>query len=443
MLFKRIAIVSIVGFTLALQGPAQSKPVSKPAAAAAPSPVDDVIQLVKGGMSESFIIKSLQKQNKPLNLSPADMVKLQKNGVSENIISVMMDPSGAPAPVQVATVAAVPPPTETVAPGPACATPADVSAVANSAKRRVAVSAFEYGAVKTAVTEVAHNDVNIGVGIRSMLLTKMDQSKTVVVLERENIKDLMQEQDFGTSNRVKQGTQAKVGQLKGADAMLYGTIVTFGRDDKAKKNGAAGALRWIPGVGGAAAVAANAKETDKAVVVINLRLVDAATGEVIDAEEARGESTRTSTNWAAVAGTWRGGAGADSGMTSKDFGETIIGEATQDAVNKIAAILERKMGDVAARSRTIEGRIAVFNGCTITLNIGGNDGVQVGDHFEIHKILNPVIDPETKEVIDKETVRVGDFVASTVRDKVSIGQYGGEPLSSTYAKGYAARMVTK
>jgi hypothetical protein len=56
-----------------------------------------------------------------------------------------------------------------------------------------------------------------------------------------------------------------------------------------------------------------------------------------------------------------------------------------------------------------------------------------------------VIDPDTKEVLDKQTVKVGDFIVSTVRDKVSIGQYGGQALSAAYmAKpGYAARMATQ
>jgi hypothetical protein len=132
-------------------------------------------------------------------------------------------------------------------------------------------------------------------------------------------------------------------------------------------------------------------------------------------------------------------------MTSKDFQDTIIGEATQDAVTKIAAFLEEKVPGIAAKSRTIEGRVANFEGCTIYLSVGGNDGVQVGDRFEIHKIVKDVIDPQTKEVLDHQTVKVGEFVAGTVRDKVSIGQYGGEPLSASYQndKGYAARLVTK
>jgi curli biogenesis system outer membrane secretion channel CsgG len=338
-------------FALAQGSPAQDKPAParKPAAtAAAASPVDNVIKLLKIKMSEALIIKTLQSQ-KPYTPSPEEMVKLKDAGASDNLIGVIMDPTSASAPAAAPVAAAVTPPpaaplvSVTEAKGADCPAPAAVSAAPNASKRRVAISAFDYAAVKTAVTSIAGNDVNIGQGIRSMLIVKMAQSKTVVLLEREKIGAVMKEQDFGATNRVKQGTNAKIGQITGADAQLFGDIVTFGRDDTKKKNGAGAGLRYIPGIGGIAAGAANAKTSDKAVVVINLRLVDAETGEVIDSEEARGESTRTSTNWGAVAGTWRGGAGGNSDMTSSNFGETIIGEATQDAVNKIAAILEQKM----------------------------------------------------------------------------------------------------
>jgi hypothetical protein len=80
------------------------------------------------------------------------------------------------------------------------------------------------------------------------------------------------------------------------------------------------------------------------------------------------------------------------------------------------------------------------------LSVGGKDGVQVGDHFEIHQILSQVRDPQTKEVIDVQTVKVGDFVAGTVRDNVAIGQYGGQPLNAAAIStdnGYAARLILK
>ncbi len=447
MLMKKVVVTSILTGLLGFAQTPTAPPAARkpPAAAPAASPVDSVIQLVKGGMSESLIIKNLQRQNKPANLTTEDMLKLQKAGVSDNIISVMMDPSSAPAAVTAASPA---PPAQPLVravstPAAQCPTPVAVSPVSGAGKRRLAVEAFDYSAVKNNVTVMFGNDVQIGQGIRAMLTVKMAQSKTVVLVEREKLKTVMAEQDFGATNRVKQGTKAKIGNITGADAMLMGDIVIFGRDDKANRNGTGAVIRNIPGIGGIGGRLADAKKTDKAVVAINLRIVDAETGEIIESAEARGESTRTSTDWGAVAGTWRGAAASSSSMTSSNFADTIIGEATQDAVNKIAAILEQKVPALAAKSRVVEGRVASIDGCTLYLSVGGNAGVQVGDHFEISQIVKEVIDPETKEVLDKQVARVGDFYVSNVRDTTVSGQYGGQPLSpdGIVKPGYAARMV--
>src|ERR1041385_7870135 len=64
---------------------------AKAATKAAPSAVDSVIESVKAGLSESLIIRTLQRDNKPANLTTADLVKLKNAGVSENIIGVMLD----------------------------------------------------------------------------------------------------------------------------------------------------------------------------------------------------------------------------------------------------------------------------------------------------------------------------------------------------------------
>lgn len=458
-MFRKIAMVSLMA---ALVASGQDKPAAttrKPAAAVSASPVDSVIKLLKSGMSETLILKTLQKQ-KAYTPTTDEMVKLKEAGASDNLIGAIIDPSSASAAAAVPMAAPAPKaaapsaPAVTATPVAAaiasCAPPSEVSAVANSQKRRLAVSPFDYSTVRTQVTAMFGNDMAIGEGIRAMLGVKLAQSKTVVLLEREKIKAVMAEQDFGATNRVKKGGQAGIGKITGADAMLFGDIVIFGRDDKQKKNGAGGVIGGVLGgrLGAAAGGLSNGWKEDKAVVAINLRIVDAETGETLDAEEARGESKRTSTNWSGMVSGWRAGTGgaaanANSSMTSSDFAQTIIGEATQDAVDKIAAILEAKIPGIAARSREIEGRVATIEGCTLYISVGGDQGVHVGDHFEIHQILNTVLDPETKEVLDKQTVKVGDFIAGTVRDKVTIGQYGGQGLDPNYKNGYAARMVLK
>jgi curli biogenesis system outer membrane secretion channel CsgG len=380
-----------------------------------------VIESVKAGLSESLIIKTLQKDNKPMSLTPADLVKLKNAGVSENLIQVMLDPSSSPAP---APQAAAPPPAPvSVASAPAPAPSGPPSAASLQAqKKRVIVDEFDYSAVRNQVQAIFNTQQDIGKGIRAMLVKRIADANNLVVVERAKMNALLKEQDFNASNRVKQGTGARIGQISGADAMLSGDIVIFGRDDKKRSvrgGGIAGSV-----FGGIAA----ASSSDKAVVVIDYRLIDAETSEVIATGEARGESERKGNALGAIGGAFgKGVGGVQIDMTSSNFAQTIIGEATQDCVNKLADILKEQSSNMKKNFRPVETSVADIAGGTLVIAAGGNDGVAVGDVFEIHEVIREVRDPTTKEVLDRLTNKVGEMTVTSVRDKISTGTYTGSP----------------
>ncbi len=421
----------VVGMALGQTAPAPAAPKAAPKAATkaapAPSRVDSVIESVKAGLSESLIIKSLQRENKPANLTTADMVKLKNAGVSENIIAVLLDPASAPAaaapapaPAPVAAAAPPPPPAPEPPAAAVAAAPAAPAAISQAEKKRVIVDEFDYSAVKTQVQAVFNTQQDIGKGIRAMLVTRLAQANKVVIVERAKLATLTKEQDFNASNRVKQGTGARVGQISGADAMLSGDIVVFGRDDK-KKSVKGGGL-----IGGAFGAIASSKNEDKAVVTIDYRLIDAETSEIIATGEAKGESVRKGNALGAIGGALgKGVAGVQVDMTSSNFAETIIGEATQDCVNKLADILLGQTANMKKAVREVEGRVADVSGKTLVLNVGSNDGVNVGEIFEVLRIVREVKDPVTKETLDVVTEKTGEMTITSVRDKVATGSYTG------------------
>src|SRR5712691_323554 len=405
VLFTAISGMLFLG--LSAQTPAPAPAPAKPAAAkpAAPkpavaSPVDDVIASVKAGLPESLVIKSLQSANKPMKLAPADLVKLKNAGVSDNLIGVMMDPGSASAPAAAAAAPAPAPappppaPAPTPAPAPVQAVPVQTVAAglppsapppASAGKKRVIVDEFDYSTVMTAVQAVFGTQQNIGKGIRAMLVTRVAKDNKVVIVERAKINQLMKEQDFNTSNRVKQGKGARVGQVSAADALLTGDIVIFGRDDK-KTNIRGGGIAGRV-LGGIAA----SKNEDKAVVAIDYRLVDAETSEVIATGEARGESSRKGNALGAIGGVLgKGVGGVEVDMTSSNFAQTIIGEATMDCVNKLAAILNEQTDKMKAGVREVETRVAAVSGGTLTIAAGASDGVNAGEVFEVFKVLGEI-----------------------------------------------------
>jgi curli biogenesis system outer membrane secretion channel CsgG len=436
-----LASLSLFAMVSLAQTPPAAKPVpakpaaAKPAAAkpaAAPSPVDSVIQSVKAGLSENLIIKTLQRDNKPMNLTPADLVKLKNAGVSENIIGAMLDPTSAPAPAAAAAPAAAPPPPPSApepapvavsAPPPGPPTAAQLQAQ----KKRVIVDEFDYSTVKTQVQAVFNTQQDIGKGIRAMLVKRIADANNLVVVERAKIQNIMKEQDFNASNRVKQGSGARVGQISGADAMLSGDIVIFGRDDKKRSVKGGGLFGSV--IGGIAA----SKNEDKAVVVVDYRLIDAETSEVIATGESRGESVRKGNALGAIGGALgKGVAGVQVDMTSSNFAETIIGEATQDCVNKLADILKEQSANMKKTVRPVETSVADVSGNTLVIAAGGSEGVNVGEVFEVLQVVREVKDPTTKEVLDRITNKVGEMTITSVRDKIATGAYVGSPAKVGY-----------
>ena len=55
--------------------------------------VADVQDMIQAGLPEDLIIAKLKKQNNAFDLTPQQMVQLKKNGISDNIIKVMIDPT--------------------------------------------------------------------------------------------------------------------------------------------------------------------------------------------------------------------------------------------------------------------------------------------------------------------------------------------------------------
>jgi curli biogenesis system outer membrane secretion channel CsgG len=296
-----------------------------------------------------------------------------------------------------------------------------VPAASAQQKKSLSIDSFDYSAVMTSVQAIFGTPMNIGQGISAMMTKRIAQDGRFTVVERRKIAALTKEQDFAVSNRVKQGSGARIGQIRGADLTLMGDIVVFGRDDRHTGAVAGG------GVFGTGAVVGGYKNDNKAVVVLSYRIVDVETSEVIAAGEARGESKRTSKGFgAALMIGWIGG-GAAVDMTSSNFAETIIGEATMDAVNQLAAGISKVAlpGGAGGRDLDLDARVADVSGTSIIINAGAAAGLEAGQTFTIYRKGREIKDPTTGEVLDVQTTPLGLLTITAVRDRVSTGSYNG------------------
>src|SRR5215469_8490983 len=120
-------------------------------------------------------------------------------------------------------------------------------------KKRVAVMNFDYGTVSTQVGQIfGSSNVDIGKGIADMLVDRLVNDGTYSVIERKALDKLIAEQNFSNSDRADPSSAAKIGKLLGLNAIIVGSITTFGRDDKNTKigGGGFGGLGAKYGIGG-------------------------------------------------------------------------------------------------------------------------------------------------------------------------------------------------
>jgi hypothetical protein len=214
-------------------------------------------------------------------------------------------------------------------------------------------------------------------------------------------------------------TAAKIGKILGVDAVVMGSITQFGRDDQNKTYGGGAVVARKFGLGGLQ------KREAKAVVGITARMVDTTTAEILAAVTGTGESTRKGTSLVGAGGGGGNAAGGGYDMTSKNFGETILGEAVHQAVTQMATQLDEKAEALPTRKAEFSGLVADVSGNTIILNIGRNSGVQVGDAVDISRPVRTVKDPTTGKVIKTITNKMGTATITEVDVDSATANYSG------------------
>ncbi|MGD0158269.1 MAG: CsgG/HfaB family protein [Terracidiphilus sp.] len=285
---------------------------------------------------------------------------------------------------------------------------------ASTRKPRVAVLDFDYATVQSASSAMFGTDVDVGKGIADLLINNLVNDGTYSVFERQALDKLMTEQNFSNSNRADPSTAARLGKLAGVDVIIIGAITEFGNETQNKNVGGGGGNWHGFGVGGIG------HSNTKANVAINARIVNVDTGEIVAVADGTAESSRSSTSLLGGGGNWHGFGGGNVDFGSSNFQNTIIGEATKGAVDKLSANLIADSPKVSVRTITVDGLVAAVDGGQIILNVGSNAGVKAGDQLQVLRVTKEIKDPSTGEVIRRLTTTVGVIKATDVDAKSSV-----------------------
>ena len=199
----------------------------------------------------------------------------------------------------------------------------------------------------------------------------------------------MAEQDLGASGAVDSSTAARIGQLLGVQLVLTGSITQFSIERTS---------------GGFRSFGAS---VSKAESVLDVRLVNTTTGEIMLAESAEGTKT--------FGGGFFGSAGIE-----REFDAGVAQEALRPAVEQVTEKIAAQADRFASLKPVVPpAQIVGARDGSIYINQGENYGVQVGQRFEVVRVVDEIRDANGN-VLDRITDRVGVLEVTRVLSQSAI-----------------------
>lgn len=235
---------------------------------------------------------------------------------------------------------------------------------------------------------------HIGGGVSDMLATALFKSNKFDVIERERIGLILKEQKFQQTDMVDEGSAVEIGKLLGANVIITGNVTEFGIK-RSGLNFDRFAPRGLTGL---------SVKTQTVRVAMDARMIDVQTGKLIAAEEA--DASNSSSNI---------GIGVENtglGFGTQGFDQTSAGKATREAVNKMVQKISASL---------YSAQVASVDGNEVIINIGKNDGVKIGDMFEVKSMGKQIIDPATGKVLGYKKSSAGTIKITAVEDTFSTG----------------------
>jgi curli biogenesis system outer membrane secretion channel CsgG len=286
-------------------------------------------------------------------------------------------------------------------------------------KARVAVSQFKDKTGKGWWTGA------IGDGMADMLATAQFHSNRYIVLERQQVSDVLREQDLGAAGRIKKGTEAPIGEIEGAELLITGAVTEFEGAQSGVGGGIGGiggtAGRILGGIGGG---------IKKAHMAIDVRVIDTKTSRIVAATSVEGEATDFALG-GALAGAGSGGAlgGALGGWSKTPTEKALricIQEAVKFVVSKTPAVYYRHgkptAQTTAAAASPKAGAAAAGGATTTTASAAPADATGTPSALKVIQTIKA--DHDKQLLVDLNEVKVRGAVLTVI---VSLRAVGNKP----------------
>ena len=223
--------------------------------------------------------------------------------------------------------------------------------------------------------------------MNSQLIDRINASRKFNVVGRSDLGDILKEQDLGASGNVDPKTAAQAGKVMGATFLLVATV-----DD-------------VQDYTETATFSGTDRSATKRVFRISVvgKLYDSSTGKLI-------ESANLQT-----------GNDAFKDITENRSYSVKDGNLTDEMMVAVARDLAQKIANHFS-DVIFPIKVLVRRDKEITINRGVGGGGAVGDNFNVYVLGEELVDPDTKELLGREEVKVGKVKITQVNPKTSVGE---------------------
>jgi curli biogenesis system outer membrane secretion channel CsgG len=247
------------------------------------------------------------------------------------------------------------------------------------------------GGVQTTQTVSLPPPPDIARTLTEMLTTTLINTGRFVVLERQQMQAIVAEQDLNAAGRVNKETGAAQGRIIGAQAMITGDITGYSYTQQALGGTALNVLKGLK-------IGASRVQAE---VVVDLRMVDAATGEVLASATGSGSASATGVATDLTKG--------DQQISASGAWSTPLGQASRAAIAKVVEQLLAGMPEPRWSAKIVEVRDGV-----VYLN-AGSDGVSPGEVLRVFEVQSALIDPDTGKNLGAPDRLLGEIQVETVQ----------------------------
>jgi len=259
---------------------------------------------------------------------------------------------------------------------------------------------------------------DLGGGMQDILVDNLVQTRRYQVIERAELAHVMREIKFQQSGATRRQSKAELGQLKNVQYLVKGTITDFGHVSRGDGFLGLGNLEVFGG-------------GDRAIMGMTLYVIEVESGQIIASESleetVRAQNTTIRGQYDKV------------GFGSSGFYRTPLGRATAKVIRRA---VDRVTDSIAARPWEPKVALVREDG-SVVINGGKDRNVQMGQEFEIYEKGEPIINPDTGDILGREPgVTLGRIRVNHVRPMYSVAhRVMGDPKA--FAIGQPCREVAE